>query len=223
MSQLKQKAGTLRKVDAEAASGGWVNGGMVDESFPAPAVRAALENVGAQIDVEAFFAFLGPRLGRYRACETDARSRPSVGSELALIEDLMEAIDQTQTRLKNLPPHADAAINMICHKRHGEFFFDYARNLSRQLREAWTMLVLAERELEPHGGKAGRKPSRNRDSLLYDVAAKIEASGLTKEAAAECAASVLRACRVPAPDGHEGPKEAARIIRAWGAEIAGEK
>lgn len=211
MTAKGKRAGALRKVDRDDAQGGWISGGMVDESFPVEAVHHALVGAGVTVDLDAFGEFYGRRLGRFRDFESSRTSTPSVGDELALIAELLEAIEQTRTRLENLPPMTDAYLNQVCWLRQNVLFHEVARGIDTQLKEVTTMLWLTEREMEPYQGQRGRNTSSNRDHLLLDVAEKLtDMAGLGKEAAAGCAAGVLRASRVPAPD---DPKEAAKIIR----------
>ena len=186
-------------------------GGIVDETFPVDAVNAALQSVADRVDMVAFGEFFGRRLGRYRGMSESQQEQPSVADELALADEVMEYVQQLRLRLEHLPPDTDAHINAVCWNRRRELFHNFRLRLDADLAEAWTMLVLAERELEPFKGKAGRKNSSLRDRLLHDVAHRLAAIDISKEVAAGIAAAVLRAAGVDAP---EDPREARKLVRA---------
>lgn len=210
MTVKGKRSGALRKVDRDEADGGAVTYGWVDETFPETDVRRALLSECVNVDWQTFVAFYGPRLGRYRASREFSESAPSISAELGLIQELLDAIEQTRTRLGNLPPQTESLLALVCHRR-GTGSDEFIRGIDTQLTELRTVLWLTEREMQPYRGQSGRAASSHRDSLLHDVAVRLRAlAGLGKEAAAKCAAAVLRATHVPAPD---DPKEAARIVR----------
>lgn len=215
-----KRAGALRKVNPTEAQGGWASGGWVDESFPDAAVEQALAIEQVGIDPAAFRAFYGPRLGRYRMVDDARSSTPSVTDELALIGELLEAVEQVKTRIENMPPMTDAFLNQVIWQRKRVLFHAWGGDLGTQLDELRTLLWLTEREMEPYRGQVGRGTAANRDGLLHDVAGVLEeAAGLGKVKAAGCAAAVLRASGVPAPD---DPSEAAKIVRRVRRERGGE-
>lgn len=206
-----KRAKSIRKVYRDSASGGWISGGMVDESFPVDEVHSALTVAGTSVDLARFGGFFGPRLGQFRCVEQSQVSTPSVADELGLIGELLEVIEQLRVRMGNLPPMTDAFLTQVCWRRRRVLFHEVAGGIDAQLKEVVTLLWLTEREIEPHGGQAGRTSLSNRDGLLRDVAAWLaENGGMRKEAAAGCAGAILRASRVSAPD---DPRECVRIMR----------
>lgn len=197
-----KKTGSLPKMTREQIDR-FSNGGWVDESIPEDDVRA----VAGLPDPDAFVAFLGPRVGRYRsAAESD---HVPVADELAWTETTMEVIQELRTRLKNYPQHIKAEAGLAHWKRHKELLHDANRRMDAYLNELWTVLAIAERAVEPHGGKAGRKTNWARDSLLTDIADWIEKSGAAPDAAARISRKVLVALGIPDPD------KPATVIRAY--------
>lgn len=218
---MAQSAIPRRKRDA--ARGGYVSGGWVDETFPQAAVRKLLRKHRVDTDAATFCAFLGARLGRYRAFRDAQDSTPPAAQELKLNGELQDVIDELITRIRNLPPATDSAISLACwqRSRKAETLDALVARVDRDLGELRTLLWIAEREVADHGGQPGRRESRNRDALLHDVADRLREGTKTKRTAATCAAEILRACRVPVPD---AVAEVEKKIRGWAAIFAkGEK
>lgn len=209
MTTKGKRSGALRKIEYQEASS-YRMGGWVDDTFPVNAVHDALQGVAGRIDLAAFDDSFGQRLGRYRSMVESQRTRPSVADETILVEEAMEGVRQLQMRLEFLPPAANAHINCICWNRRRELFHEFRARLDADLKEALSLLVLTERELDSHKGAAGRKQASQRDWLLHDVAHDLESYGLGKMEAAETASKVLRAAGIDSP---EGPSEARKLIR----------
>lgn len=209
MTVKAPRAKSLRVIDRAEAMGGWVSGGIVDESFDVAKVRKAVRAAGA-IDEGAFLGFFGHRLGRFRSMAEAATTTPSVAEESSLLDELLTAIEQVRTRLESLPPVADAYVNEISWKARSELFFDFQRRLDGELHLAWMMLAGAQQELDAHKGKSGAKPKQHRDWFLHDVAHWLQDAGTAKERAADVAAGVLRAVDVDAPD---DPRKARDLVR----------
>lgn len=209
MTIKAKRAKALRKMDhKEAASYG--TGGWEDDSFPVDAVRHALG--GAAIDLEAFERFFGSRLTRFRATLEWQQEQPTTAKELELLAEACEAIEQVRTRLGHLPPASESHIQTVTLKRRKENFHDFRRRLDVDLGEARTLLWLTERELDPAGGKVGRKPATLRDFLLQEVTQWLMGNGIRgKILACELAAASLRAVGIEVTT---DPKEAARLVRA---------
>lgn len=202
-----KRAGALRKMDnAEVSS--YMLGGWVDETFSADEVHAAL--AGLDVDLGSFDTFLGPRLGLFRDLKDYSDTKPAIAEEKTLVEEAMQYVQQTRTRLEHLPPAAEARINTVCWNRHGETFDDRRRRLDAELQEVWNLLVLTERKLEPSKA-AGRKSASHRDRLLHDLAHWLADRGSNVTRSANAAAAVLRAVGIDAPD---DPKKARAIVRA---------
>jgi hypothetical protein len=188
-------------------------GGTIDESFPAERVHAAIADKHIAVDVEAFDAFLGSRLGRYRSVSDARASVPAVGDELSRIAKLISSIEEVRTGFANLPPRAGMLMKDFRWKRSNgtELFFQLWQRTEADLKEVRMLLLFAEKELREVVGNVGRPDAGPRDGLLHDVAVRlIEKGASSMHAAAVCAADVLRACGVPVP-GDE--RDAARIFR----------
>ncbi|MGV8959361.1 MAG: hypothetical protein ACOH1V_03120 [Stenotrophomonas sp.] len=170
------------------------SGGMVDERIPEDKIRA-VAGVG---DPDAFVAFLAPRVGRYRSHMEN--TGPSTAEELAWTNTTMEFIRELQTRLDNPPQGIWAEADLACWKRRQELWSGSIERLNAELNDAWVMLALAERAVEPHGGNAGRKPSWARDELLTEIADWFERHGSLADDAARISRRVLVALDIPAPD-----------------------
>lgn len=210
MTVKSRRAEALRKMSYQEASS-YILGGIVDETFPVDDVHAALKTVLDSIDVPDFDEFFGRALGRYRSMSESKQEQPNIADELSLIGESMEYVQQIRLRLEHLPPVTDAHVNTVCWKRRKELFHDFRLRLDADLKEAWVLLALAERELETLKGAPGRKSESLRDWLLHDVAHRLEITGIGKEASAGMAAAVLRAAGVAAP---EDPREARKLVLA---------
>lgn len=143
-------------------------GTWVDESFPRDDVLKALRTHRNRIDVEAFTAYLGPRLGMYRV---QAEKAPAPSEELQWVEDTLAAIDALKDRLGHLPPTVRTEIALPCVKRNGVHFGEFRKELDGRLKEVWNLLVLAERGVE--SGKKASPATVARDWLAADLAQKV--------------------------------------------------
>lgn len=191
-----------------ATSNGY--GGIVDESLP-EGIEKVLRPSVDEHHIQAFLSFLGRRLGTYRGMMESAETMPSRIDELRLANEAMDAIGQVRNRLESLPARIDSEVELACWQRRKELFFDFARRLDDDLRDAWMMLASAERTLDGRNEKPGANKSL-RDYFLADVAHYLEGNtGLRrKEAAAYLAAKVLRTADIDAP---EDPRKARDIVR----------
>lgn len=212
---IKQKrAQALRKVSREEAAAGYSSGGFVDSTFPEADVRAALGPLIREIDWPEFSEFLGDRLGFFRAI---SEPLPPTHAERALAEELLEAVNQLRTRLKNLPPRLEANLHLHCHKRHASLFNAFRDRLVANLDETWNLVALAERDLTD--GEEGRPRLLARDRLLHAVARYLEDStSARKEQAATTAGDVIRACHLPAPTDAKDLRRIVRTIEAGGGK-----
>ena len=143
-------------------------GSLVDESFPREDVLKALRTHRNRIDVDAFTAYLGPRLGWYR---DQAEKSPAPSEELQWVDDTLSAIDALKDRLGHLPPTIRAEIALPCVKRNGVHFGEFRKELNGRLKEVWNLLVLAERGVET--GKKASPATIARDWLAADLVQKI--------------------------------------------------
>lgn len=193
-------------------------GGWVDETFHAETIHGALGDLASRIGLDAFDEFFGRRLGLYRAMVESRQKQPSVAEERTLVGEAMEFVQQVRSRLEFLPPDATAEIDAACWKRRHELFHEFRLRLDADLKEAWSLLALTERQLDQYKGAAGRKHASQRDWFLHDVARKLGEYGLGKIAAADTAAKVLRAAGIDAP---ENSAEARKLILAMEKTIGG--
>jgi len=208
MTIKSKRARALREMDGAEASR-YVLGGLVDETFHADKVHAALQ--GANVDLAAFDAFFGQRLGLFRDVSDYLGTKPAVAKESELIEEAMQHIQQIRLRLECLPPEAEMYVATICLQRHGEGFEVRRRRLDAELNEMVTLLGLTLRKLDSLKGATGRKSEAPRDRLLHDVAHWLAGHGTRSTSAAGAAADVLRAVGIAAPN---DPKKARAIVRA---------
>lgn len=207
MTGKRKRSSSIRRLPRDEARA-WLEGGFVDGTFDQAAVLRALGAVAEHMELAAFMDLLETELGFYRDMVASARSEPTVSEELRLADELLEVIAEARSRLEAMPPKLKAAAQRPCLHRNGVLLHQVLRDLDERLAEVSTLVVLAQRSLEPLHGCAGRKPAAHRDHLLRTVAGNLPV-GLSKERTAELACEVLRAMGVPAP---ADPREAARII-----------
>lgn len=207
-----KRDGALRKMKHDEAFG-YRLGGAVDESFPADKVHAALR--GLTLDLATFDAFLGSRLGLFRERTREKAEQPTVGRELELIHEAMDAIEQTRRRLEYLPRYAEAFINEVCWHRHRQWFHERRIRLDADLAEAWTLLGLTARKLAPFKN-AKPKSAGPRDDLLCSVAQWLQEQGAKPTKAAGTAIEVLRAVGIDAP---ACPKKARGLVHRKGEKL----
>lgn len=219
MSERK-RARSLRRLEREEADS-YIGGGLVDDRIPEAEVDAILKEHDVQAEPEVFKAFLRQRVGRYRSMKEWREKQPATAQELQLIKEAMDVIQELRTRLDHLPPDADAHINHIAWKRHGELFHDFRRRLDGTLQETWNMLVLTEREVDKYKGKAGAKRKWDRDSFLSDVADWLvaHAEGMTEPQAFKVTYRLCLALQVEVPEyTDDDPAKFGAIIRGFRKE-----
>lgn len=181
---------------------GWNSGGWIDESFPEEKVAGVIQEFAQGLDLAQFCRWFGGAIGRYRMMQDSADTTPSTSEELAHIEKLLVDIESVSDRITNLPPHTDAEVSLACWKAYRDTYDALPNRIAADLIKVRTLLWAAERALEPHLGKRGRKAASNRDALLTRTAEKLLELGLTgKGNAKECARQILLACGIYAPEG----------------------
>lgn len=211
----RKRSRSLRRLEREEADS-YIGGGWVDERIPEAEVDSAMDALDVRADREAFKAFLRRRVGRYRSMKEWHEKQPATAQELKLIEEAMDVIQELQMRLDHLPTDADAHINHIAWKRHGESFHDFRRRLDGTLQETWSMLALTEREVDKYKGRAGAKRKFDRDSFLSDVVGWLtnHAEGMTEPQAFKVTHRLCLALQVEVPEyTDDDPAKFGSIIR----------
>ena len=191
-----------KKITAEDARLGWINGGWIDERIPNDEVEHAIVQNQLSIDSCAFLPWLAGRVGTYRMWQDASDSVPTPADELNHVIRLIEDIKSVETRISNLPPAADAEATYAALKAYGELFGALPRRLSEDLHRMRAVLSHAADRIEPYTkSKGGRKRAIHRDELLAAVSEKLAVmSGASVSESRQCAADVLRACGVPVPE-----------------------
>lgn len=211
----RKRSRSLRRLEREEADS-YIGGGWVDDRIPEAEVDMILREHDVQVELEVFKAFLRQRVGRYRSMRRDQSKQPTIAQELQLIDEAMEVILELRTRLEHLPQNADAHINYIAWKRHGELFHDFRLRLDGTLQETWNMLVLTEREVDKYKGRAGAKRKFDRDSFLSDVAEwlTMHVEGMAEPQAFKLTHRLCLALQVEVPEyTDDDPAKFGKIIR----------
>lgn len=201
MTVKSNRAGNIRKLtDAEVQLTA-IKGGAVDESVPASGVACMKAN-GWIAEREAFAAFLGRSLGRYRLHCADVVQRLPMAREVAITAETLALIEELRQRLDHVPETVQANADVAAWNRGGTWDV-LQQTADAHLREVWMVLSLGIRESEQLKGNKGAKATWHRDLLVRDVMAEIGRVSPARTKKIETAAfahELLRACDVPVPD-----------------------
>lgn len=190
------------KGKAPAKTAGASGAGWVDMSIPAGRIVGLLApTTGSDAEVQAFIAFLGSRIGRYRAHEQEAADSIAPSEAAAFVGRLLDDVDSLSDRIQNLPDEIEIDLDEASMQAGKERFAGLQQRLTDDLANLCAHLEAAEQAINHRSGNRGRKPKTARDMLLDDVAERIATMGsMSKTAAMARAADVLRLCGVHVPD-----------------------
>ena len=189
--------GTSSKTRPAPAEGGGAIGYWADESVPD--LRDLLTAFG--IDVQAFAAWLGPRLGTFRGAAVVQVAMPTPEAERDHLVELLANVRAVEQGLRTIPPRSSATISLISH-RHQTDWHELQRRAGQDLLLLLWHLEQARKAIAVPKRGPGRKQSTDRrDALIAEVVAKLrEAAPACKlEALRDLAREILLRCGVRPP------------------------
>ncbi|WP_332821891.1 hypothetical protein [Pseudomonas sp.] len=153
----------------EMESPDWSVGGMVDQTLT-PEAEAMLSEMAGNFGYKLGEWFRN-RIGYFRSISKAIDDSPPTQKELRLVQDAQRAIHEAMRRLENLPPSADAYVNLASWLRDGRLYHGgLLRDFLALGNEFSTLLGYAEQRLDQLPKKPGRKSKIERNELLTDTA-----------------------------------------------------
>jgi hypothetical protein len=147
-------------------------GVLVDESVP-QGLASVLGKYFPDLDQAPVIAFLGVRLGEYRASVSFSNQGASVADEVRIADETIETIEELCKRLNNLPDRFEIALTETLRKDRGKDWDDVQTRLCEDLKILLTAMVRAQSTIETQKGKSGAKPLTARDALIRAVVAEV--------------------------------------------------
>ncbi len=173
------------------------NGGVYDQSLTPDADSLLSRHSG--LNHSDFREALGLELGRYRFAANMKAGAFSVSEHRRMLGEIVELTDELALRLCHLPLNAEAYSTELWRQSQGQSFDAFCSEMRSDLWKLRAVFSFVEKKIAKHGGRAGRKRDRARDTLVNDLLKLLKKQGMKKAQACELLHELLLTLSVPVP------------------------